>query len=104
MKGLLVSVLRDAQYHGRPQQATENFNGFVLTGSGMPEIFTPNEHHPELRLVRGNLPGTWKTIPADIPDGIWSMFGGHYVTTSDSRLGEIVGHPAVVPVHDRVER
>jgi hypothetical protein len=103
MKGLLVSVLRDAEYQGQPQQATENYSGFVLTGDGLPEIFTPSEDHPEMRLVPGNLPNTWKAVPASLDDVGWTMFGGHYVTTSDSRLSYVIGKPAVVPVHDRVE-
>ncbi len=106
MKGLRVSVLRDAQYTGQIQQATENFDGFVLTGEGLPEIFTPTDSHPEMVLMRGNLEGTWKAIPREVLDlgAVWSMFGGHYVTTSDARLSEIIGRPVVVPVHDRVEK
>ncbi len=106
VKGLRVSVYRSAEYTGQIQQATENFDGFVMTGEGLPEIFTPTDDHPELVLMPGNLEGTWKAIPRGVLDlgRVWSMFGGHYVGTSDSRLSEIVGRPAVVPVHDRVEK
>lgn len=38
---------------------------------------------------------------AVIPDKGWHMFGGNYVSTSDSRFREAFGH--VLPVHDRVE-
>ncbi len=104
-KGLLVSVLRDAQYTGQIQQATEHFTGFVLTGEGLPEIFTPSEDKPEMVLMPGNLEGTWKAIPREVIDlGVHPMFGGHYITTSDGRLSDIIGRPVVVPVHDRVEK
>ena len=32
----------------------------------------------------------------------WAMFGGNYVTTSDSRFGRKYGHSPVA-VHDRIE-
>ena len=102
-KGLLVSVLRDAEYTGQASQATEVYDGFVLTGEGLPEIFTTKDK-PEMVLMPGNLGSTWKAIPKTLVlPGVWTMFGGHYITTSDSRLSEIIGRPAVVPIHDRVE-
>lgn len=104
-KGLLVSVLRDAEYTGQAGQATEVYNGFVLTGEGLPEIFTPTEDKPEMVLMKGNLEGTWKAVPKPLTQiPVWTMFGGHYVTTSDGRLSDIIGRPVVVPVHDRVEK
>lgn len=104
-KGLTVSVYRDAQYFGQPGQATNQYTGFVMTGEGLPEIFTPHNGKPELVLMPGNLAGTWKAIPKALIDaGAFPMFGGHYVGTSDARLSEIVGRPAMVPVHDRVEK
>lgn len=105
VKGLTVSVYRCAEYTGQIQQATEHFDGFVMVGEGLPEIFTPNETHPEIVLMPGNLAGTWKAIPREVLDlGVWSMFGGHYVGTSDARLSDIVGRLWLVPVHDRVEK
>jgi len=105
VKGLLVSVYRDAEYTGQIQQATEHFDGFVMTGEGLPEIFPPTERRPEIVLMPGNLAGTWKAIPREVLElGVSPMFGGHYVGTSDGRLSDIVGRPAVVPVHDRVEK
>ena len=32
----------------------------------------------------------------------WTMFGGNYVTTSDSRFGKKYGHSPIA-VHDRIE-
>ena len=104
-KGLLVSVYRDSEYLGQDEQATNLHTGFVMTGEGLPEIFTPHDGEPELVLMPGNLVGTWKAIPKTLVDaGAFPMFGGHYVGTSDGRLSEIVGRPAMIPVHDRVEK
>ena len=103
-KGLTVEVYRST-YTGQPDQASELVDSFTMTGEGLPEIFTPNEHRPELVLMKGNLPDTWKAVPRAIVDeGVWPIFGGHYVGTSDGRLSDIIGRPAMVPVHDRVER
>lgn len=128
MKGISVSVLREAMYTGQPHQFTEQFNRAVLIHPRLPQLFEATPDHPALFLVEGNLgPGHWKAVPwfedgvmVAVPDEVpaidstnphvlvgqtvWAMFGGHYVTTSDSRLGEVIGRPAVVPVHDRVER
>ena len=59
-------------------------------------------------LVKGNLPNTAKVIPSNInKNKIWSMFGGNFVYSSDSRFNEAVvkltGSSGPVAVHDRIE-
>lgn len=71
-----------------------------------------------LRLVKGNLPNTIKAVVIDTDNNVLSfknhnspMFGGYYLTSSDSRFSNICkniiglnihfGYP--VPVHDRFE-
>lgn len=83
--------------------------------------FEPSDEYPAALLVKGNLPGTLKIIPAHkdyksmklqpewepIPG--WHMFGGNYAAASDSRFGEacrkILGHEfyGAVAIHDRKE-
>lgn len=78
--------------------------------------FEPSQDAPAAMLVKGNLRGCAKVVPAvQVADGsyiplpAWSMFGGSYVASSDSRFGEaverIVGSrfSGAVALHDRVE-
>ena len=41
-------------------------------------------------------------VPVTIPEGRWSMFGGNFAYTSDSRFSRAFGG-APVAIHDRVE-
>lgn len=60
------------------------------------------------REVAGVL--TLDLVPASLA-GRWTMFGGNYATTSDSRLGEMLARQFgraflfnhVLPIHDRIE-
>lgn len=53
---------------------------------------------------------TLSLVPASLA-GRWTMFGGNYATTSDSRLGEMLARQFglaflfnhVLPIHDRIE-
>jgi hypothetical protein len=84
--------------------------------------FSPTDDAPPVLLVKGNLPGTVKIVPASMdtpgeyqpaePLGMLGpMAGGCYVDTSDSRFGEAIsriigGMPAAhgpVALHDRFE-
>lgn len=67
-----------------------------------------------IRIVKGNLPNTAKTIFVDsdgnvINSGRLGMFGGYFVYTSDSRFSELAnkirGFDVYAPValHDRFE-
>lgn len=38
-----------------------------------------------------------------LSSGVWHMFGGNYLMTSDSRYKEVTGMSYPLPVHDRVE-
>jgi hypothetical protein len=82
--------------------------------------FTPYHGDlPAVMLVAGNVPGTVKIVPAVLvgdeyvsePEHTkrWAMFGGNYLSTSDSRfhraIEKITGHrdSGCVPIHDRYE-
>jgi hypothetical protein len=81
-----------------------------LTLANVPGPFEATEDAPACVLVRGNLPGTVKIVPADLFDaGRSVMMGGNYGGTSDSRFSEAVekllGHRfyGAVAIHDRTE-
>lgn len=78
-----------------------------MVGDDIPEIFEA-KGLPVLKLVKGNLPGCAKLIPADA-GGKWVMFGGSYAGCSDGRfvraVEKITGAPflGALPIHDRIE-
>ena len=69
--------------------------------------FEPSENAPAVTLVKRPY-GNIVAIPVGL-EGKWTMFGGAYVSTSDSRFGELVRklsgyeHGFPVALHDRVE-
>ncbi|USN14496.1 hypothetical protein DOMOVOI_00210 [Brevundimonas phage vB_BpoS-Domovoi] len=74
--------------------------------------FDPNPSRPAAYLVKGNVPGAVKIVPATDTgemDTRWLMAGGNYAGTTDSRFNEAVerlGGPRFggpVSVHDRYE-
>jgi hypothetical protein len=103
-KGMLVSCYVNAELGNccGPYGLSNRFKKFVLTGCGMPEIFSPSADAPEIKLVEWY--GFYKAVPVAKPDGNLTgpMFGGAFVYTCDSRFSAITkGHP--VPLHDRFE-
>lgn len=76
----------------------------------------PSDDRPAVMLVDGALRGTVRIVPAvENPDGSWSpeprwtMFGGNYAATSDSRWSEAIEARlgarfyGAVAIHDRIE-
>jgi hypothetical protein len=63
---------------------------------------------PIVELVPGAMPGIAVLKPLSAR-GSWTMFGGNYASTSDSRFGEAIEaitgarFYGAVPVHDRIE-
>lgn len=107
--GLIVQVYRAADGHdcsldGVSSRVTH------LTLINVAGPFDPKPDRPAAVLMAGPM-NTVRIVPAGYPAGKRPMFGGNYVTTSDSRLGEamsdILGHPAycvgAVPIFDRFE-
>jgi hypothetical protein len=74
---------------------------------GIPPIF-PANGLPVIRLEANGRTGTARLVPLEC-EGKWTMFGGCFGHTSDSRftaaVRAIVGFPfyGAVPIHDRVE-
>jgi hypothetical protein len=104
LKGLTVSVLRSADGDFTNGGVTSRYTRFTLCGPGIPEISEASESCPALMFDprRG---GSWMVArPIVRNDGgnVGPMFGGNYVTSSDSRFHDATGgHP--VAVHDRFE-
>jgi hypothetical protein len=105
--GLIVDIYRSTARtvdctNGGP---SSKFTTFCLTNVDGP--FEPRPDCPAAKLVKNAL-GTVKIVPESL-EGKWTMFGGNYAATSDSRLGEaveaILGHRlyGAIAVHDRVE-
>ena len=103
--GLIVEVykfpLGDATNNG----VSGRVGALTLTNVDGP--FEPTERAPAAKLVKrstGNL-----TIVPDGLEGKWTMFGGNFGYTSDSRFNEAVrelsgyAHGFPVAIHDRVE-
>jgi hypothetical protein len=74
----------------------------VLTSPMLPEIFEPTAEAPEFQLVKKNYGRdyfcAYPVINGEMRQG---LFGGNYLSTSDSRLDEITQYP--IPIHDRFE-
>lgn len=97
--GMLASIYRDADGSdctngGISSKVTQ----VVLVGSGMPEIFEPNETRPAL-FVKAHMGDFIAEPEQDNPRGKYSA-GGNFAYTCDSRFREAVGgHP--IRIHDR---
>jgi len=106
--GLIISVYKDSSpsYDCTCDGVTNRFNRLCVTNVDGP--FNPSEDCPAVKLVEGALPNTVRIVPEECGES-WTMFGGNYASTSDSRFGEavekIIGTRfyGAVAVHDRVE-
>ncbi len=101
-KGMLVYTLRCAALGDCTNGGhSATFDKFILIGDGIPELFASDVNTPALILVKGTPAGRpyMYATPVHAPSGlIGPMFGGNYITSSDSRMPQ-----AVIPVHDRFE-
>jgi hypothetical protein len=106
MKGILVSILRDARLGDCTNSGISGkVDRAILTGYGLPELFEPDNKTPELKLVKRQLFGKtyYHCEPVNDPDSnnIGWMMGGNFVYSHDSRFNNLTGYP--IPVHDRQE-
>jgi len=107
MKGLRVNIYKP-HYGDRSNGGISSKAGkATLVPSadfpGVPEIFEAGEDAPAIALVKRNIGGEYLTAYPIGEDGTVDnagrMFGGCYVSTSDSRFP--AKYP--VPLHDRKE-
>lgn len=105
--GLIVSVYRDASsnYDCTNNGASSRFTKLTLVNVDGP--FEPSEDAPAAKLCKGPI-NSVNIVPVEV-EGKWTMFGGNYAATSDSRFSDavsrILGFPfyGAVGIHDRVE-
>lgn len=110
MRGMLVNIYRTAGGDCTNGGVSATADKALVVGPGIPEIFAANEL-PVLVLAPGL--GGFKTarlVPLVLQQAKrWTMFGGNFAYTSDSRFAEAVRAIAggsfcgAVPIHDRVE-
>jgi len=118
---LTVTVYKDPHGDFTNGGASAGVNEILVVNANGP---TDPKHYPDrptFLLVKGNVPGALKLVPAvDAGDGTYvekladgmcgPMFGGNYGDTSDSRFGELserlvpgTRFHGAVPIHDRYE-
>lgn len=106
--GLVVSVYshKGSDYDCTCNGVTNRFDTLCVVNVDGP--FEPMEDRPAVTLEHGALPGTAVLKPVEC-EGSWTMFGGNYAGSSDSRFNRAVENLTgnrfygAIPVHDRVE-
>lgn len=109
--GLLVDLYRDVDGVDCTNGgvSSRNIKGFCVTNIEGP--FEPCSEYPSAKLIKNEYThgNTATIVPEEVEDE-WTMFGGNFASSCDSRfsraVGEIFGtfsfHGAI-PIHDRVE-
>lgn len=114
--GLTVSVFRSSMGDATMGGISGLADQLCLVNVDGPS--NPYDNTPAALLIKGNVEGAVKIVPAVIngkgeyvPSPAWTMMGGNYAATSDSRFHRavqaIIGKGAcsygAVPIHDRIE-
>lgn len=104
--GLRISVYRDDLPDCTKGGVTSRRSDLTVVNVDGP--FEPTADAPAVMLFHGNIKTALpKLVPVGL-EGKWTMFGGNYAGTSDSRFADAVERLCgvranIVPVHDRVE-
>lgn len=91
---------------------SSRFNTVTIMNASGP--FEPDPSRPAVILVRhpaGSLRHVYAVLQEHENDNLWTMMGGNFIHSCDSRFGELVrdllGDPkafvGAVPIHDRIE-
>jgi hypothetical protein len=110
VRGLHISVLRDASHNGdcTNNGVSAQHTTLTLVGEGINGPFEPSPDAPAVKLVKRNLPGRsgqrieylhLEPVDAGYNGGRWLMAGGNFGWTSDSRFPS--DYP--ISIHDRFE-
>lgn len=103
--GLLAHIYRDSLGDSSNRGISSRATRVVVVNVDGP--FTPDDDTPAVELRQGAL-GSVVAVPLEC-EGKWTMNGGCFVSTSDSRFSrkveELLGTRfyGAVPLHDRVE-
>jgi hypothetical protein len=107
--GLSVSVYRNAEIADCTNGGvTSRVTQCLLTGGKISGSVPETETCPALKIVSRDLSRFGKGseyLHAEPYDtgGSWTMFGGNFVASSDSRVTNACPPNGIIPVHDRVE-
>lgn len=109
--GLHIDIYKNGKWDATNGGVTsKDIKGLCIENVSGP--FQPSDDYPAAQLVSRNIMG--RTIvhivpTAELEKGSWTMMGGHYGGTSDSRFSEKVEEMmgsafyGALPIHDRVE-
>ena len=105
LKGMVVEIFRH-----RPVCKSNMFktSEVLVVGSGLPEIFEAYDR-PVAELRIRNIGKVLNVVLAPYEHTGWTMFGGTYAMTSDSRFVEVIrkilnfDFYGAIPVHDWTE-
>lgn len=106
--GLIVTVYRPVDFPDCTMNGiTARFGQLTATGVGIKGPFEPNVSVPEIRVIYREQFDDYIGVPVDENGNpkIHGMFGGNYISTSDSRFRRNGKgrHLGAIPVHDRFE-
>jgi len=100
-KGMHLGVYRRGTYDCTAGGVSSKHDHVLVVGEGIPEVFEDRGDIPVLELVPGQQGGKQLHL-RPIGETRWTMFGGNFAYTSDSRMNRINGgHP--IPIFDRIE-
>lgn len=97
-KGMLACIYKNPLGECTNGGVSSKHKRAVVTGFGMPEIFEVGDDSCLLELVQRR-DGTYYAKPKG--ETRWTMFGGNFVWSSDSRFRRICEAP--IAIHDRIE-
>ena len=97
MKGLIVNIYKSSS-DSTNGGGSATHDRAIIIGPGIPKIFEPQDGDFVLELVQ-RVDGTYFAKPRG--ETRWTMFGGNFAWTSDSRFRRLSEAP--VQIHDRVE-
>jgi len=99
-KGMTAEIYRSHFSMNDPSNVLNNFKKVTILDDAIPEMWEPEVQSPAVRIVRRVIFGNPYIHAEPIQPGQY-MFGGCYITSSDSRIKELNQYP--IPLHDRVE-
>ena len=106
--GIHVNIYKSGDYDCTIGGESSYAKGFTVTNCEGP--FEPCENYPAAKIVKQKFGFgcSLKLVPESKKDK-WTMFGGNFASTSDSRFSELceellgTNFYGAVAVHDRVE-